>query len=125
MDAAPALIEIADALAAAKLEAMEPPARRSKSQAARFWLPRWLISLRVKKKRIVPRIAQFSMSLNEPLPSKPKRSRKPTKREVELEAMRHVWEQDLVDMIRANFALPMHKRTHFLRLRLPNGGSTL
>lgn len=65
------------------------------------------------------------MSLNEPLPSKPKRSRKPTKREVELEAMRHVWEQDLVDMIRANFALPMHKRTHFLRLRLPNGGSTL
>ena len=39
--------------------------------------------------------------------------------------MRHVWEQDLVDMIRANLALPMHKRTHFLRKRLPNGGSTL
>ena len=50
---------------------------------------------------------------------------KPTKREIELEAMRHVWEQDLVDMIRANLALPMHKRTHFLRKRLPNGGSTL
>ena len=43
----------------------------------------------------------------------------------ELEAMRHVWGQDLVDMIRANLALPMHKRTHFLRKRLPNGGSTL
>ena len=65
------------------------------------------------------------MSLNEPLPNKPKRTRKPTKREIELEAMRQVWEQDLVDMIRANLALPMHKRTHFLRMRLPNGGSTL
>ncbi len=65
------------------------------------------------------------MSSNEPLPNKPKRPPKPTKREVELEAMRPVWEQDLVDMIRANLALPMHKRTHFLRMRLPNGGSTL
>ena len=65
------------------------------------------------------------MSLSEHLPNKPKPARKPTKREIELEAMRHVWEQDLVDMIRARLALPMHQRTHFLRKRLPNGGSTL
>jgi len=39
--------------------------------------------------------------------------------------MRQVYQQDLIDMIRANLALPMHKRTHFLRMRLPNGGSTL
>ena len=65
------------------------------------------------------------MSLSEHSPNKPKPARKPTKREIELEAMRQVWEQDLVAMIRANLALPMHKRTHFLRKRLPNGGSTL
>jgi hypothetical protein len=39
--------------------------------------------------------------------------------------MRQSSEQDLVDMIRANLALPMHKRTHFLRVPLPNGGSCL
>jgi hypothetical protein len=65
------------------------------------------------------------MSLSEPLPSKPQRTRKSTKREVELEAMRHVWEQDLANMISARLALPMNQRTHFLRMRLPNGGSTL
>lgn len=55
----------------------------------------------------------------------PKAPRKQTKREQELESMRQSSEQDLLDMIRANLALPMHKRTHFLRLRLPNGGSCL
>jgi hypothetical protein len=39
--------------------------------------------------------------------------------------MRQYSEQALVDMIRANLSLPMHKRTHFLRMRLPNGGSSL
>lgn len=63
------------------------------------------------------------MSLSKP--SKKKSARKPTKREVTLELMRQVYQQDLIDMIRANLALPMHKRTHFLRMRLPNGGSTL
>ena len=57
--------------------------------------------------------------------SKNKPARKPTKREKTLEAMRLVGEQDLIDMIRARLALPMHQRTHFLRKRLPNGGSTL
>ena len=63
------------------------------------------------------------MSSNKPLKSKP--ARKPTKREQELEIMRTVWKQDLIDMIRARLAVPMHERTHFLRMRLPNGGSTL
>ncbi len=54
-----------------------------------------------------------------------KSARKPTKREITLELMRQVYQQDLIDMIRARLALPMHKRTHFLRIRLPNGGSTL
>ena len=39
--------------------------------------------------------------------------------------MRRFTEQALLDMIRANLALPMNQRTHFLRLRLPNGGSCL
>lgn len=52
-----------------------------------------------------------------------KAPRKQTKREQELESMRQSSEQDLLDMIRANLALPMHKRSHLLRLRLPNGGS--
>jgi hypothetical protein len=63
------------------------------------------------------------MSLSKPLMKKS--ARKPTKREITLELMRQVYQQDLIDMIRARLALPMHKRTHFLRIRLPNGGSTL
>ena len=57
--------------------------------------------------------------------SKNKKPRKPTKRELALEAMRQVSEQELTDMIRRQLALPMHERTHFLRVRLPNGGSCL
>lgn len=30
-----------------------------------------------------------------------------------------------LDQIRALLKLPMNKRTHFLRVRLPNGGSCL
>ena len=63
------------------------------------------------------------MSSNEP--SKNKKPRKPTKRELALEAMRQVSELELTDMIRRQLALPMHERTHFLRVRLPNGGSCL
>lgn len=63
------------------------------------------------------------MSLSKLSNNKP--VRKLTKREKELEIMRTVGEQDLIDMIRARLALPLHKRTHFLRMRLPNGGSTL
>jgi hypothetical protein len=34
-------------------------------------------------------------------------------------------DQDLDDMIRARLALPMSRRTNFLRKRLPGGGSAL
>ena len=58
-------------------------------------------------------------------PSKSSKTRKPTQRELALEAMRQGSEQELTDMIRRQLALPMEKRTHFLRMRLPNGGSCL
>ena len=34
-------------------------------------------------------------------------------------------ERALIQQIRRNLALPMNKRTHFLRLRRPDGGSHL
>jgi hypothetical protein len=39
--------------------------------------------------------------------------------------MRQASEQELTDLIRRQLALPMNKRTNFLRIRLPNGGSSL
>ena len=54
-----------------------------------------------------------------------KKTRKPTKRELALEAMRQAAEDELTALIRHQFALPMNKRTNFLRIRLPNGGSCL
>lgn len=65
------------------------------------------------------------MSSKLPSSNSETKPRKLTKREQVLEAMRAASEQDLIDMIRANLSLPMHKRTHFLRMRLPNGGSSL
>ncbi|MBY0506673.1 MAG: hypothetical protein K2X03_22330 [Bryobacteraceae bacterium] len=57
--------------------------------------------------------------------SKNKKTRPPAQRELALAAMRQASEQDLRQMIRRQLALPMNQRTHFLRLRLPNGGSCL
>ena len=68
-------------------------------------------------------MSRCSMSYNKLL--KNKKQPKPTKRELALEAMRQVSEQELTEMIRRQLALPMHERTHFLRVRLPNGGSCL
>lgn len=65
------------------------------------------------------------MSLKEPSKNSTAKKRKPTKRERELELMRQYSDEALRDMIRANLALPMHERTHFLRRQLPNGGSCL
>lgn len=48
-----------------------------------------------------------------------------SERERTLEAMREASDRELTEMIRRQLALPMHKRTNFLRLRLPNGGSCL
>jgi hypothetical protein len=58
-------------------------------------------------------------------PSKNKKTRKATKRDLALEAMQQSSEQELTSMIRRQLALPMNKRTNFLRVRLPNGGSCL
>ena len=58
-------------------------------------------------------------------PSKSKKTVKAAERELALETMRQASEQELTLMIRRQLALPMNKRTHFLRKRLPNGGSCL
>ncbi len=61
------------------------------------------------------------------MPSKPKPQRKPRRsaRQKELDGLRAVADEELLDQIRRLLALPPHKRTHFLRVRLPNGGSSL
>ena len=41
------------------------------------------------------------------------------------EALKLESERALVEMIRRQLALPPNKRTNFLRVRLPNGGSAL
>ena len=57
--------------------------------------------------------------------SKSKKTAKPAQRDLALETMRQTSERELTLMIRRQLALPMNKRTHFLRKRLPNGGSCL
>ena len=51
--------------------------------------------------------------------------RKDNKRRKALAALKKQNERGLVEQIRRLLALPMEKRTHFLRRRLPNGGSAL
>jgi hypothetical protein len=42
-----------------------------------------------------------------------------------LDALTKATDRALTAQIRRLLALPMNKRTHFLRVRLPNGGSCL
>jgi hypothetical protein len=42
-----------------------------------------------------------------------------------LAALRKETDRAELEQIRRLLALPMNKRTHFLRVRLPNGGSAL
>jgi hypothetical protein len=53
-----------------------------------------------------------------------KRKKSPTRKE-QLDALKKESERALVDQIRRLLALPMNKRTHFLRVRHPAGGSHL
>ena len=50
---------------------------------------------------------------------------KPVPRAGELAALREDSELQMRDLIRRRLALPMEKRTNFLRRRLPGGGSCL
>jgi hypothetical protein len=90
-----------------------------------IWWRRWLISLKLRRRLILRKIRQSCMSSKRPLKKSAKSPRKRTKREIELDLMRDYSEEALTDMIRANLSLPMHKRTHFLRMCLPDGGSCL
>ncbi len=48
-----------------------------------------------------------------------------TTRAAQESALKRETERALVEQIRRLLALPMNKRTHFLRVRHPNGGSHL
>jgi hypothetical protein len=48
-----------------------------------------------------------------------------TTRKAQLAALRRESDRALTDQIRRLLALPMNKRTHFLRVRHPLGGSHL
>lgn len=57
----------------------------------------------------------------------PKSNRKPSKAE-QLALLAQASEASELEMIRARLRLPMHKRTNFLRVRVPgapNGGTAL
>jgi hypothetical protein len=51
--------------------------------------------------------------------------KKTKKSKVQLAALKKESERALIDQIRRLQALPMNKRTHFLRVRHPGGGSHL
>jgi hypothetical protein len=53
------------------------------------------------------------------------KKKKQKSRKTELEELRKESDRAEREQIRLLLSLPMNKRTHFLRLRLPNGGSAL
>jgi hypothetical protein len=46
-------------------------------------------------------------------------------RAARLAALRAETDREVIELIERLLAKPMHERTHFLRRRLPNGGSAL
>ncbi len=53
------------------------------------------------------------------------KSRKKISRKEALEALKKESDRAEREQIRLLLSLPMNRRTHFLRVRLPNGGSSL
>jgi hypothetical protein len=56
--------------------------------------------------------------------SSPKK-KAPSSKKASLDALRKEADRAELEQIRNLLALPMNRRTHFLRVRLPNGGSAL
>lgn len=54
-----------------------------------------------------------------------RKRRRSADRDAALDALRRESERELRDLIERLLAKPMHERTHFLRRRLPGGGSAL
>jgi hypothetical protein len=52
------------------------------------------------------------------------KKKRPTRKQ-KLAALKRESDREVVDMIRRLLAKPMNERTHFLRKRLPGGGSAL
>jgi hypothetical protein len=59
-------------------------------------------------------------------PNRPAKKAAPSRRR-QLAALKRESEQEMVELIRRRLAMPLEKRTHFLRVRLPlpNGGSCI
>lgn len=87
-------------------------------KAVSCWLRPWAISCGASGPPTGPAIGQCSTSCKRRLMRKKQKT-------VALEALRMETDRALREQIRRLLALPMNKRTHFLRRRLPWGGSSL
>ncbi len=63
--------------------------------------------------------------MSQPHRQRPKQKPKYDDRARALDALKADSERQMTDLIRRRLALPIVKRTHFLRVRLPGGGSSL
>ena len=72
-----------------------------------------------------PPAASYNVFGKDQSMGKKKSKRKAKSRKAQLDALKKESERALVEQIRRLLALPMNKRTNFLRVRHPNGGSHL
>lgn len=63
--------------------------------------------------------------MSQPRRQRPKQEPKSNERARVLDALKADSERQMTDLIRRRLALPIDQRTHFLRVRLPGGGSSL